>query len=156
MVHKYMAFVIVFIFAFIAGCTGGGKPYATPSTQPESSTTRVENALPATRQPAETPTSALSTLLPPASTSTVDNEVEATSVTITGTVQDVMLSARIILLQEPVQGFSTLALTQDTKLVSAEGLDITLQEVRAGIRVQATGRPGTRGTLLPEEVRILP
>jgi len=115
----------------------------------------VENALPATHWPAET-----STLVPlsptPASTSTEDNEVEATSVTITGTVQDVMLSARIILLQEPVQGFSTLALTQDTKLVSAEGLDITLQEVRAGMRVQATGRPGTPGTLLPEEVRILP
>jgi hypothetical protein len=155
MIQKCVAFVIMLIFTLIAGCTRGGKPYTTPSTQPGSSMATVENALPATHWPAET-----STLVPlsptPASTSTEDNEVEATSVTITGTVQDVMLSARIILLQEPVQGFSTLALTQDTKLVSAEGLDITLQEVRAGMRVQATGRPGTPGTLLPEEVRILP
>ncbi len=69
----------------------------------------VENALPATHRPAEIPT--LAPLFPtPASISTEDNEVEATPVTIAGTVQDVT-------------------------------------EVWAGMRVQATGRPGTSGTL---------
>lgn len=66
-----------------------------------------------------------------------------------------MLSAQIIVLREPMQGFSDLALTQDTKLVSAEGLDITLREVRPAMVIQATGRPGAHGTLLPDEVRIL-
>ncbi len=62
----------------------------------------------------------------------------------------------MILFREPVKGFLYVALTQDTRLISREGQNITLQEIEAGMRIQVTGRPGNQGTLLAEEVRILP
>lgn len=84
------------------------------------------------------------------------NAEGTTTVTVTGTVQDVMRSAQIIMFREPVKGFLYVALTQDTRLISREGHNITLQEIEAGMRIQVTGRPGSQGTLLAEEVRILP
>jgi len=77
-------------------------------------------------------------------------------ITFTGTVQDVMRSARIIMLQEPVEGFLYVSLTQDTRLISIEGQKIVLQDIKAGMRIRVTGRPGSSGTLLAEEVQLLP
>jgi len=78
------------------------------------------------------------------------------SITLIGTVQDVMRSARIIMLQEPIEGFLYVALTQDTRLISIEGQNIVLQDIKAGMRIRVTGRPGSPGTLLAEEVQLLP
>jgi hypothetical protein len=79
----------------------------------------------------------------------------ATSTAITGTVMDVALSARIITLAEPVEGFEVVALTEQTKLVSPSGGEATLQDVRRGMRIQASGQAGESGALLAEVVLIL-
>jgi len=76
----------------------------------------------------------------------------ATSTAITGTVMDVSLSARIITLAE---GPEVVALTEQTKLVSPSGGEATLQDVRPGMRIQASGQAGESGALLAEVVLIL-
>ena len=78
------------------------------------------------------------------------------SITITGIVQDVMLSARVIALQEPVEGFQDVALLPSTRLISSEGKGISLREIKPGMRIQATGHPGSSGALLAEKVQVLP
>jgi hypothetical protein len=82
--------------------------------------------------------------------------VTATSVAITGTVMDVSLSARAITLAEGVDGFEVVALTKQTKLVSPDGGEATLQDVRPGMRIQASGEAGESGALLADVVLILP
>ena len=106
-------------------------------------------------RPAETPTPMPSPTPRSEPVSTEGSQREA-PITFTGTVQDVMYSARIIMLQEPVKGFLYVALTQDTRLISREGRNIALQDIEAGMRIRVTGRPGSQGTLLAEEVQILP
>jgi hypothetical protein len=133
MVPKHIIFTVLFIF--LTSCSVGKGTSSTPS---------------ATQESEKTPTSR-----PPSAQTPTDSN-EAGIISITGTVQDVMLSARVILLREPIQGFSYLALYQDTKLVSAEGMNITLLQVRPGMRIKASGRPGTKGRLLTVELSILP
>jgi hypothetical protein len=81
---------------------------------------------------------------------------EGETISIVGIVQDVSLSAKVIRLKEPIQDFSYLALLQDSKLVSSDGINISLMQVQPGMRVKATGRPGTQGTLIALELSILP
>jgi hypothetical protein len=81
-------------------------------------------------------------------------EVEP-GIAIMGTVMDVSLSARIIMLREPVEGFSVIALTEESELVSAEGDEITLRAIRPGMRIQASGQPGESNALLASKVRLL-
>ena len=78
------------------------------------------------------------------------------SITITGIVQDVMLSARVIALQEPVEGFQNVALLPSTRLISSEGKEISLREIKPGMRIQAIGHPGSSRALLAEKVQVLP
>ena len=68
---------------------------------------------------------------------------------------DVSLSARIIMLTQPVQGFNVVALTQETKLISADGNEITLTEMQRGMNIQASGKPGESNALLADKVLIL-
>lgn len=117
--------------------------------------TKIEILPLGTSQPLETRIPEPFSTPPPASTPTAATP-EATTVTLTGTVQDVMLSARIILLQAPVQGFRYVAWTPDTRLRSGEGQSIPLQAINAGMRIQVTGRAGSPETVIAEEVRILP
>ena len=91
----------------------------------------------------------------PASTPTAGTP-ETTTVTLTRTVQDVMLSVRIILLLAPVKGFRYVALTEDTRVMSREGENITLQDIEAGTRIQVTGRAGSLDTVIAEEAQLLP
>jgi len=65
-----------------------------------------------------------------------------------GTVKDVSLSAKVIMLTEPVEGFSVIALTEESRLVSVDGSEITLHEIHPGMTIQATGQPGQSGALL--------
>jgi hypothetical protein len=84
-------------------------------------------------------------------------EKEAGPVIITGTVGSIMLSAQVIVLQAPAQGFTDVALTQETKLVSAEGSEITsLRDLQVGTEIRAIGQPGASGALIAGEVRVLP
>jgi hypothetical protein len=74
---------------------------------------------------------------------------------ITGTVMDVALSARIIRLQTPVDGFDVIALTEETELLSADGYAIMLRDIQHGGTIQAFGQPGESGTLIASQVVIL-
>ena len=76
-------------------------------------------------------------------------------VTITGAVMDASLSARIILLEEPVEGYSTIALTEESKLVSADGSEITLRDIQPGVAIQASGQPGESNALIASQVLVL-
>ena len=77
-------------------------------------------------------------------------------VTIVGTVRDVSLSARVIALAEPVDGFSVVALTVTNTLLSADGNEIALRDIQPGMKIQASGVPGESGALLASEVHVLP
>jgi hypothetical protein len=81
--------------------------------------------------------------------------VTAATVTITGAVMDVSLSAHVITLAESVEGFDAVALTDETRLVSPSGGEATLRDVRPGMRIQTSGRTGESGALLADVVLIL-
>lgn len=89
------------------------------------------------------------------STPTATTSTPAETVTITGTVMDVSLSARIITLAEAVEGFDVVALTEESKLVSASGDEATLRDIRPGMRIEASGQPGESGALLAEQVLVV-
>jgi hypothetical protein len=75
--------------------------------------------------------------------------------TLVGTVMDVSPSARIIMLTEPVEGFTVIALTETSRLVSASGAEIMLRDLHAGVRIQVSGQPGESQALLAEQVLVL-
>jgi hypothetical protein len=77
-------------------------------------------------------------------------------VTIVGTVRDVSLSAQVITLTEPVDGFTAVALILESRLLSADGIEIALRDIRPGMRIQASGLPGESQALLASEVHVLP
>jgi hypothetical protein len=82
--------------------------------------------------------------------------VEAGSdITLVGTVLDVSPSARTITLAEPVKGFTVIALTEESQLLSASGDEILLRDLRAGMRIQASGQPGASGALIANQVVVL-
>lgn len=75
--------------------------------------------------------------------------------TITGTVMDVSLSARVIFLKEPVDGYDSIALTEGSKLISENGSEISLQDIQPGFTIQAFGQPGGSNALLASKVIVL-
>jgi hypothetical protein len=79
----------------------------------------------------------------------------ASGMSITGTVKDAFLSARVILLQEPVAGFDSIALTEETELVSADGSVMRLRDTRPGMTIEAFGRPGLSNALIATRVLLL-
>ena len=85
---------------------------------------------------------------------TIPAEVEP-DITVEGTVRNVSPSARIITLTEPVEGFGIIALTEESKLLSACGDETLLRDLRAGMRIQASGQPGASGVLIANQVLVL-
>ncbi len=86
---------------------------------------------------------------------TIPAEQAEPDITIEGTVLDVSPSARIITLAEPVDGFTVVALTEESELLSVNGEAILLCDLRAGMKIQSRGKPGEPGALLATQVRIL-
>ncbi|OQY18335.1 MAG: hypothetical protein B6I34_10890 [Anaerolineaceae bacterium 4572_32.1] len=68
---------------------------------------------------------------------TIPADEAGSDVVIIGTVLDVSPSARIIMLAEPVEGLSVIALTDASKLLSVAGNEITLRDIRPGTKIQA-------------------
>lgn len=123
-------------------------PTNTPIPQPTSTSTPTSVPPTATSEP-PTSTPRLPTPMPVPPTSPVEP-----GITIVGTVMDVSLSARVIMLTEPVEGFGVVALTEESKLVSADGGEMALHEIRPGMRIQASGQPGESGALLANLVLV--
>jgi hypothetical protein len=86
---------------------------------------------------------------------TIPAEEAGSDITIVGTVVEVSSSARIMTLTEPVEGFSVIALTEESKVVSTNGDEIMLRDIRAGMRIQASGQPGASGVLIANQVLVL-
>jgi hypothetical protein len=129
MLRKCLFLVVVLVS--LAGCTIGESNLPMPSTTPVS-----------TSEPL------------PVSTTTIPAEEAESGITIMGTVMDVSLSARIIMLREPVEGFSVIALTEESKLVSTDGDEITLRDIKPGMTIQASGQPGESNALLASQVLV--
>jgi hypothetical protein len=87
--------------------------------------------------------------------SIVSTETEEQSLAITGTVMQISLSARVILLEEPVDGYTSIALLERGQFISENGREILLQDIRPGSTIQAVGRSGGSNALLASEVIVL-
>jgi hypothetical protein len=130
MIHKYLSLVAILLF--LVSCTTGRS------------------------NPIATPTNTISTSTPPApSITTVPTNETEPGMTITATVRDVWLSARIIVLERPVEGFSIIALTEESELVSADGSKIALRDIQRGVTIQASGHPGESNALIASQVLVL-
>jgi hypothetical protein len=90
----------------------------------------------------------------PAPTATTTT-TPAAEVTVRGVVSGVFASARVITLAPGVHGITNLALTAETELVRGNGARLGVTDVAAGATVEATGRPGTPGTLVARRVVLL-
>jgi len=121
---------------------------------PREASPTAATAAPPTVEPEPSPT-ATATADEPASSPTTPAATAESAATITATALDVSLSARIITLKEPVDGFDVVALTEETRLISADGQEIQLQAFRPGTTIRASGRPGLARTLLASEVQLL-
>jgi hypothetical protein len=130
MIYKHLSLVAILLF--LVSCTTGRSNPITPSTSTMSPST-----------PSAPPTTTAPT-----------NEANS-SLTITATVMDVSLSARIIVLEGPVEGFSIIALTEETELVSADGSEIALRDIQPGATIQASGQSGESNALIASQVLIL-
>jgi hypothetical protein len=75
--------------------------------------------------------------------------------TITGVVAAVAMSARTIMLYEPVQGFTKIALVEPGIIIPANGKPVELHFLQPGMQIEATGWAGSSNALLTSEVRIL-
>jgi ABC-type Fe3+-hydroxamate transport system substrate-binding protein len=74
---------------------------------------------------------------------------------ITGTVSEISPSAQIILLTEPQNGFDTIALTEATTIVLADGTTTDLTAVQPETTIRASGEAGESNALLAEEIVVL-
>lgn len=77
-------------------------------------------------------------------------------ITLSGIVKDVSPSARIIWLQEEVDGFTTLVLTADSAITNASGAPLELTQIQQGLTVSASGQPGENQALLAHSVQVIP
>ncbi len=74
---------------------------------------------------------------------------------ITGQVQEIDASARVITFVEPVHGLSTVALLPDTEVVAADGSPKDLRDIKPGMLIQVAGGAGGNGAVLARTIRIL-
>ncbi|HAF61398.1 MAG TPA: hypothetical protein DCK95_03620 [Anaerolineaceae bacterium] len=78
--------------------------------------------------------------------------ISQANLTITGTVLDVSLSARIITLEQPVQGIQTVALTDETSILTQNEAKIDLTGIHPGMQIQATGKQRNSASLIASQV----
>jgi len=74
---------------------------------------------------------------------------------ISGTVKDISLSTRVITLNESVNDFNTIAVTEESELAFSNGSEITLRDIQPGMTIQITGQPGESNALLANQVLVL-
>jgi hypothetical protein len=77
------------------------------------------------------------------------------AVNVAGTVDAVLASARVLLLQTADHGIDKVALSDATRIVDPSGAVVTLQAVTPGMQIEATGVPGEFGALIARRVQIL-
>ncbi len=95
------------------------------------------------------------TVMIAAAASTLETDSPGSNLTITGTVLDVSLSARLIMLEAPAEGMETIALTEASELSAADGRAITLYDIRPGLMIEASGQAGQSNALIAQHVHLL-
>jgi hypothetical protein len=83
-------------------------------------------------------------------------EGAANTIILTGIVQDVSLSARVIWLVDAVDGFDILALMSDCTIASAGGTELGLEEIMPGLVITVSGQPGEDQVLLVDAIQVVP
>ena len=78
------------------------------------------------------------------------------SFTLTGVVKDVSPSARIIWLQEEVDGFTTIVLTADSTITTASSKPLELNQIQQGLTVRVSDQPRENQALLAHSVQVVP
>lgn len=132
MIRKYLFLVLLLIF--LSSCTTAKSKTIVPLT----TITPTSESLPSSTTPIPT------------------KEAESGIVIlISGTVKDISLSARVITLNELVNDFSTIALTEECELAFSNGREITLHDIQPGMTIQVAGQPGESNTLLAHQVLVL-
>ncbi|MEA2686726.1 MAG: hypothetical protein QOE93_1921 [Actinomycetota bacterium] len=116
-------------------------------------TTTTSTSTPA---PASTTTSiAGGTVTTATSAPTTATTGVAGEVTIRGTVSGLFASARVLQFEPPVDGYSRVALTEETEYRRADGSPAAFIDVNEGTRVEVTGEPGSPGALIARLVVVL-
>lgn len=81
-----------------------------------------------------------------------------TDTTMSGKVFDISYSALVIFIERDErneEGVFDIALDDDTRLISVDGSQISLREIRPGMHIRATGKLASKDGLLAREVRVL-
>jgi len=98
---------------------------------------------------------ALASIPAPVATATPQRST-AEGVVITGQVKDVELDARVIHPDGQVHGFTTVTLSSDVQIVSADGSPMTLRDIKPGSMIQSAGQAVGSSAVLATKIRILP
>lgn len=77
-----------------------------------------------------------------------------TTKSITATILNSFPEARIIVLQQPVEGVVTITLTPNGQLLAGGGETIAWENLAVGATVQAVGEIGAVGTFVAEEIHV--
>ncbi|MEA2642702.1 MAG: hypothetical protein QOF51_4096 [Chloroflexota bacterium] len=133
--------------------TSTSTPFAGPSPAPrDTATPQFVAATPSVGGGAATP-QPTAVREPPTTAPAAPTSVDA--VNVAGTVDAVLASARVLLLQTADHGIDKVALSDATRIVDPSGAVVTLQAVTPGMQIEATGVPGEFGALIARRVQIL-
>lgn len=146
--NKRISMFFLSVVIFISGCS------SVVSQTPLSSTSTVPIQIMDTLKPSDTPELTIIISNTPTSPAEGTNQI-TNEITITGTVMDVALSARVIQLEQPVDGIKSIALTDKTKIISVDGEEIGLQSIAHGAQIQATGKMGSPESLVAIQIILL-
>ena len=86
---------------------------------------------------------------------TVTSTTVAVDVTVVGVVRAYSPSARILTLEEPVQGVTAVVVPTSVTIVRSDGGPGGESDLSGGKRVQVTGVAGTPGSLVAQRILLL-
>jgi len=138
------------ILVAVGACSDGDSDAGDPP--PETTSTTAATPVTTGRSTATTSTTVGSgaTTVTASPTTGVPGEV-----TLRGPVSAVFASARVLVFDPPVDGYSRAALTSETEYRLADGSPATLLDVSEGSVVAVTGEPGAPGALIARVVTIV-
>ncbi len=147
---------MVVVLVVAGACSDGGSDASDRTVATTSSSTRPPASTVPTAPVPSAPTA--TTGLPGTTTSTspaTGSTVAPGEVSLRGTVLTVFASARVLELDWPVNGYSRVALTEDTEYRLADGSPASLVDLDEGSTVEVTGEPGSPGSLIARLVVIV-
>lgn len=139
-----LPYLLLVALILLAGCATSRSEVNTSPTPELTPTTGAEPKTTLTPTPTERLESAQADKVP----------TEA-DITITAVVGEVEPPGNLIILEKRTEGFRAIVLGDGGELVSADGVAMTLEEVRRGMPIQISGRGGEDGVLIAWRVVVL-